>query len=183
MSAGPRLDETLILVDTANTTLGYAPRGECHAGDGLLHRAIAVILVNSAGDILLQHRRSFLWDGYWDLTGATHTFCLDGREETCEEAAQRCLRLEWDIDAPVTVTDAFTYFERHGDSSENEYCVVLTGRYDGPVVPQPAWAHGFQWTGAAACFAAAADPGSRYTPWARIALTRMRDRLTSAPVL
>lgn len=175
VAAGPSLDETLILVDADNTTIGYAPRRQCHDGDGLLHRAIAIILVNHAGDVLLQHRRSFLWDGFWDLTAATHTLHVDGREETYDEAARRCLRAEWGIEAPVEVTGAFTYFERHGDSSEHEYCVVLTGHYDGPVIPRPAWSHGYRWVSASECRRDAHDPASRYTPWAKIALGQLGD--------
>jgi isopentenyl-diphosphate delta-isomerase len=168
--------ETLILVDEVNTTVGYAPRQECHAGDGHLHRAIAVVLVDRAQRILLQHRKSSLWDGFWDLTGATHTLYVNGREETSIEAANRCLRSEWDLenfDTLLNVRFAFTYFERHGEFCENEYCFLLTGHYDGPVSPNPDRAHGFRWVELDKCKEEVAESSSAYTPWARIALSRL----------
>jgi isopentenyl-diphosphate delta-isomerase type 1 len=167
------MHQTLILVDEANTTLGYAPREECHAGDGLLHRAVAVVLLDRQQRILLQHRRSPLWDGFWDLTAATHPLVSDGREESCLDAAQRCLSSEWNIETQLHERFAFTYFERHGVSSENEYCVVYTGEYDPPVSPNPDCAYGFHWLPFDACQQDLNESIRTYTPWAYIALSRM----------
>lgn len=169
--------ETLILVDRENTTVGYAPRRECHAGDGLLHRAVAVVILDGAGRVLLQHRRSHLWDGFWDLTGATHPLFADGREESPLEAAHRCLASEWNIAAPLRESFAFTYFERHGDWSEHEYCVVLCGRHDGPVDPNPDNAYGFRWVALHECLEDLIRSAPVYTPWAAIALPRLGDAL------
>jgi isopentenyl-diphosphate delta-isomerase type 1 len=166
------MDQTLILVDNDNTTLGYAPRHVCHAGDGRLHRAVAVVLVDRTGRILLQHRRSPLWDGYWDLTAATHPLLHNDREETCLEAAHRCLASEWSIQTQLHERFAFTYFERHGDSSENEYCVIFVGGYDRPVSPNREWAYGFRWLTLEACLEHLQE-STAYTPWAQIALGRM----------
>lgn len=166
------LDQTLILVDKANTTLGYATRHECHAGDGRLHRAVAVVLVDRTQRILLQHRRSPLWDGYWDLTAATHPLFQHDREETCLEAANRCLASEWSIQTQLRESFAFTYFARHGDSSEHEYCVVFVGEYDQPVTPNPEWAYGFRWLPVEACGEQLKETAA-YTPWAQIALDRI----------
>ena len=167
------MHQTLILVDEANATVGYAPRDECHAGDGLLHRAVAVVLVDRTQRILLQHRRSLLWDGFWDLTAATHPLLANGREESCLEAANRCLASEWNIETQLRECFAFTYFERHGASSENEYCVVFTGDYDRPVSPNPQWAYGFRWLPLDVCRKDLSESTSTYTPWAQIALTQM----------
>jgi isopentenyl-diphosphate delta-isomerase len=168
--AASALDQALILVDDQNNTIGYASRRDCHSGDGLLHRAIAVVIADSTGRILLQHRRSQLWDRYWDLTGATHTLHVDGREESCVEAARRCLWNEWHLDAPVYESFAFTYFEREGDWCEHEYCVVLVGRHDGEVAPAPEWAHGYRWATLDECLA----ESTALTPWARIAFEHLR---------
>lgn len=165
--------ETLILVDEANTTLGYAPRGQCHAGDGLLHRAVAVVLLDPARRVLLQHRRSSLWDGFWDLTAATHTLVIEGREESCLEAGRRCLDTEWSIRTPLQELFAFRYFERQGASSEREYCVVLTGTYEGRLVLNPQAAYGFRWSPFEECLRDIADRPATYTPWAQIALAQL----------
>lgn len=170
------MSETLILVDQDNATVGYAPRHECHAGDGHLHRAIVVVLVDRSQRVLLQHRRSALWDGYWDVTGATHTLQLGAGEENCIDAAHRCLRAEWTLEhghPGLSVGFAFTYFERHGDNCENEYCFVVTGAYDGPASINPQHAYGCRWMELDDCKADLSNPASKFTPWARIALSRL----------
>lgn len=170
------MTETLILVDERNTTLGYAPRHECHAGDGHLHRAIVVVLVDRAHRVLLQHRKSALWDGYWDVTGATHTLHRQAGEESCVDAAQRCLVAEWGLerlDSALNVQFGFTYFERHGAFCENEYCFVVTGEYTGPVRVNPRHAYGFRWMNLEQCKDELLIPSSNFTPWARITLSRL----------
>ena len=170
------MTETLILVDEHNTTVGYAPRHDCHAGDGQLHRAIVVLLFDAAGRVLLQHRKSALWDQYWDVTGATHTLQLNDVEETCVEAAHRCLDAEWELGAiatPLAVRFGFTYFERHGAFCEHEYCFVVTGRYDGAVGINPQHAYGFRWIDLEECKDELFGPRSQFTPWAQIALSRL----------
>ena len=109
------MEQTLILVDEFDNFLGYAPKSECHLGEGRLHRAIAVLLFNSRREILLQKRKSKLWDGFWDITGATHVLHHSSvsHNESYEEAARRCLGSEWNI--AVSSLDrifGFTYFER-----------------------------------------------------------------------
>src|SRR6266545_1446555 len=89
--------QILILVDDHGNATGYAPRAVCHDGDGERHAAVAVVLFNAAGDVLLQRRRSSLWDGFWDITGATHPLHLAAGDESFEEAARRCLRAEWHV--------------------------------------------------------------------------------------
>lgn len=167
-------EQTLILVDEQDRTLGYAPRSECHEGDGLLHRAIAVLLYNDKAEMLLQKRRSLLWDGLWDITGATHPLHLPAGDESYEEATRRCLRVEWGVDVPVRQVLSFVYFERFGDLCENEHCALLVGQHDMPVAPSSEHAYDLRWVGVTECLRDVDANPSKYTPWAQIALGRLR---------
>jgi isopentenyl-diphosphate delta-isomerase len=164
------MEQTLIVVDERDQFLGYASRAECHQGDGKLHRAIAVLLIDSARRVLLQQRRSALWDGVWDLTGATHPLHLADRDEDYQEAARRCLQVEWHIDVPLERVLAFQYFAPWGDHCENEYCVLFVGRVDGSVTLNPDHGYALRWLDIDACLAEIRRAPERFTPWARIAL-------------
>ena len=168
------MEQMLILVDQSDTVVGYAPRGECHAGDGKLHRALALLLFNSQGNILLQRRRSLLWDGCWDITGATHPLHYTQYDESYEDASQRCLQSEWNIVSPVERVLSFVYFARLKECCEHEYCVLLAGQYDGPARFNPAYAYDMRWVSLATCQREIRQNPSAYTPWARIALEQLR---------
>jgi isopentenyl-diphosphate delta-isomerase len=168
------MEEMLILVDRSDTVVGYAPRRECHAGDGKLHRAIALLLFNREGNILLQRRRSLLWDDVWDITAATHPLHHSQYDESYEDASQRCLQSEWNIASSVERVLSFVYFERLREFCEHEYCVLLAGRYDGPARFNPAHAYDMRWVSFATCQLEIRQNPSEYTPWARIALEQLR---------
>lgn len=160
------MDQTLILVDPGDRWLGYAQRSVCHEGDGKLHRAIAAILFDAEGHILLQKRKASLWDGYWDVTGATHPLHLESHDESYEEAAERCIVTEWGIQTPLRRELSFTYFARFAEYCENEYCVVLTGQYDGTPAYNHEHAYDLRWVDPATCLQEMQREPQRFTPWA-----------------
>ncbi|MBI4549106.1 MAG: NUDIX domain-containing protein [Ignavibacteriae bacterium] len=165
--------QTLILVDRDDNFLGYASREECHRGDGKLHRAIAVVLFNERGEFLLQKRKSFLWDGYWDITGATHPLHLSERDETYEEAAQRFLQSEWNIVIPVQRIFSFFYFERFKKYCEHELCALLMGECSSSVQFNPEYAYDMRWCTIEQCQSEIKQSPSSFTPWAKIALEKL----------
>src|SRR5690242_5312806 len=123
--------------DEGQFTGQYVRRDIAHAGDGRRHLAIAVLLYNRRGEMLLQRRRHALFDDVRDITGATHPHRLaDGTQEPLEEAALRCLRDEYGVTlARLSEVGAFVYFARDpgGLHCENEHCTLYVGQYDGPV--------------------------------------------------
>ncbi len=167
------MEQTLILVDRNDNVLGYAPRSVCHEGEGKLHRAVAIILFNSEGEILLQRRKSLLWDDFWDITAATHTLHHDGRDEPYADAAERCLRDEWNVSTVVEPVFSFVYFEPFNGFCETEYCVLFVGKYDGPISFNPSHAYDMRWIGVQECRADIQQEESRYTPWACIAVEHL----------
>ncbi|MBI4093067.1 MAG: NUDIX domain-containing protein, partial [Candidatus Kerfeldbacteria bacterium] len=129
-------EQMLILVDDNDRELGTAPRSECHAGPGKRHRAFVVLLVNSKGEILMQHRVSKKLGGdRWDGSAISHV--LAG--ETYDSAARRSIKHELCINYPGPLVDygAFVYTENYGSDSENEYCRVLVGSWDGSFIANP----------------------------------------------
>ncbi len=120
--------------------------------------------------ILLQKRKSALWDGYWDITGATHPLHLAAQDETYEQAAKRCLAVEWGIRIPLRRAFAFTYFARQSEHCEREHCVLLLGTHAGPVQFNPDYAYDGRWVSLSACLEhLRREPGS-FTPWAQLAI-------------
>jgi isopentenyl-diphosphate delta-isomerase type 1 len=160
--------QTLILVDEFDRVLGYASREECHRWPGRLHRAIALLIANAGGELLMQRRRSGLWDGWWDITGATHPLHRAEGDESYAEAAARCLRDEWGVEAALEPDVAFVYAEQHGDGGERELCVLFRGQHDGQLSLAPGHGYGYRW-----CSPEAARSLEPLTPWARIVLDRV----------
>jgi isopentenyldiphosphate isomerase len=163
-------DQVLILVDREGRPQGYAPRAVCHEGDGVRHAAVAVVLWNTGGDILLQRRRSALWDGWWDITGATHPLHGERHDETFDDAARRCLRAEWHVELPIARVLDFVYFERYEQSAENEYCVLYAGTHDGAIGFDREYAYDMRWLAFDAALAEGRGLATSFTPWARITL-------------
>ena len=94
--------EIFDVVDEHDEVTGQATRGEVHA-QGLLHRAVHVLVFNKRGDLLLQ-QRSMLKDahpGVWDSSVSGH---LDAGE-AYETAAVRELAEEMGIEAKCPPTE------------------------------------------------------------------------------
>ncbi|MBN1646624.1 MAG: NUDIX domain-containing protein [Spirochaetales bacterium] len=66
--------EVFDLVDRNNLVIGTASRKECHCNKALLHRAVHIIIVNSAGQVFLQKRaeNKDVQPGKWDSSVGGH---------------------------------------------------------------------------------------------------------------
>ncbi len=90
--------ETLDVVDTADRPVGTASLKDC-LEKGLLHRAVAVVVVRSGGELLLQRRSTNdVWHpGRWTLSSTGHV----KSGETYRQAAVRELSEELGIRSPL----------------------------------------------------------------------------------
>ena len=165
--------QTLIVVDDEDHVVRYVSRSDCHSGDGLRHRGVAILLHNSKAEVLLQKRKHDLFDNLWDLTGATHPLHLDNRDETYEESGIRCLKAEWGIELPLHRVLAFTYLERDKNRCENEYCVVLAGKYDGELNPNRNHIYKFRWVTWSQLVRELAQEPDAFTAWLRKAVENL----------
>ena len=95
--------ELLDVVDFEDRVTGVKMRGEVHA-QGLMHRAVHVLVFNSAGQLFLQ-KRSMTKDespGQWDTSAAGH---VDSGETYLECAVRELAEELGELDALVSVLD------------------------------------------------------------------------------
>lgn len=161
--------EMVILVNKTGKSLKkYVPRHQAHVGQGLLHKAFVCLVVDKNGKVLLHKRKHWLWDGHWDVTAISHPLYINGREETYKEAAKKALKREMGVRGvnPIKL-GSFVYFAKHpGDGScENEFCVIMFGRYDGNVSPNPEDVYEYKWMDFQEFVKDAKTRPEVYTPW------------------
>lgn len=172
------MKETLIVVDDKDNFVRYAPREECHSGQGIHHRAFVILLFNKDKKILLQKRKHRLWDNYWDLTAASHPLHLEGRDETYEEAAAKCLKREWGISLkPPGLKNilAFNYFERYDGKCENEHCALIVGEYSGELVPDSDVCYEHKWVCLKELVIDVEKNIKNYTPWLLASIKELKN--------
>lgn len=127
-SAPSPAKEQVDLVDESDRVIGSSTIGEC-VSKGLLHRAVAVIVLNGRGEMILQRRsKGDRWfPGYWTVSSTGHVRRHEGypaaaRRELAEELGLHC-RL-----SAVTVTRV-PKIAAWG-MIENEITRVFEGRSD-----------------------------------------------------
>ena len=139
------MGQIILACDDNGKFLEYIPKEIGHRGEGRRHLAITVLLYNSKNQVLLQKRKHQIFDGIWDI-GATHPLHLEGRDESLEEAAKRCVKDEFGIDnIDFENLGAFNYFAKDKDNCENEHCLLLVGQYDGEVSLNQEAGYEYKW--------------------------------------
>jgi isopentenyl-diphosphate Delta-isomerase len=136
-------DELVVLVDRHDTSVGVAPKLAAHR-DGLLHRAVSVLLFDDAGRVLLQRRAAgkyhspLLW---------SNTCCGHPRpNESPHDVARRRLREEMGIASCRLESAAwFVYRADVGALVEFELDHVYVGRWSGTPRPDPREVASWRW--------------------------------------
>jgi isopentenyl-diphosphate delta-isomerase len=170
---GSREDELLITVTEQDEPLGPAPRGRCHDGAGILHRAFSVYLFDEAGRVLLQRRSAAkrLWPLFWSNSCCSHPRW----GEPLDAAAHRRVKEELGVEVGLQRVFRFVYRAAFGESgSEHEACSVYVGRLSRPVSADEAEIAELRFASAAEVDAALASEAEAYTPWFRIGWQRLR---------
>ena len=162
-------EQVILSCDDQGNFLEYISKEAGHTGQGRRHLAIAVILQNSKGQILLQKRKHKIFDNIWDITGATHPLHREnGSDESLEEATWRCLRVEFGIKEKMLLKNLgfFNYFAQYGEFCENEHCHLLVGEYDGEVNLSPDVGYEYKWMDKKDFLKDLGVNPKNYTPWA-----------------
>ncbi len=166
--------ESLIVVDADDRTLHPASREECHAGEGLLHRAFSVYLFDDENRLLLQERQAgkTLWPGYWANSCCSHPRWGEDVEDAAHRRVAEELGLEHVRIAPLF---RYRYQALFGDAgAEHELCWVYVGRVEPERVrPNPAEVADTRLISASELDREIQD-ADRYTPWLRIAWGTIR---------
>jgi len=124
--------EKLVLVDCHDRQIGLCDKEICHDGEGLLHRAFSVFIINDAGEILIQQRSAHkrLWPLYWSNSCCSHP----RHRESIESAAKRRVQEELGFTCDVRYLYKFQYWANYLNfGSENELCSVFIGRHSGDI--------------------------------------------------
>ncbi|NDV62092.1 NUDIX domain-containing protein [Puniceicoccales bacterium CK1056] len=124
-------DELFDVVDREDRVVGQAPRGVVHA-EGLLHRAVHVLVQRQNGDFFLQ-KRSMEKDchpGCWDSSSSGH---LDSGE-AYDEAAVRELREELGIEVDQLAQIASL---PASEMTGQEFVRIYLARHEGPFTLHP----------------------------------------------
>jgi isopentenyl-diphosphate delta-isomerase len=123
----------VILVDEKDNETGTLEKLEAHR-KALLHRALSVFIINSAGDWILQRRalNKYHSKGLWTNTCCSHPY----PGESCLEAAIRRLQEEMGMQSELKEVFHFIYKEKlDNDLWEHELDHVFIGiSNDLPVV-------------------------------------------------
>lgn len=163
----PPKKEILVLVDEEDNQIGTDTRENCHLGNGIRHRAYVVFLFHE-GKLLLQRRskEKLLWPGFWDVSYTSHvypgeTYLHAAERKGIQELGARFGGLE-DV-------FSFVYEAPFGKYSENEYCKLLVGGFDGNISPNPSEIAAVKYLSLPQLRAELRQHPQRYTPWLKLA--------------
>ncbi|MES0489469.1 MAG: isopentenyl-diphosphate Delta-isomerase [Leptospirales bacterium] len=161
--------ERLILVDEKDRPIGNESKEKCHQGEGLLHRAFSVFILNSKNELLLQQRSQFkpLWPLSWSNTCCSHPRL----DESTQSAATRRLTEEVGMHASLRYLYKFTYAAKYDDQgSEREVCHVFIGHSDdSPVINFDEIAD-YRWVQIEQLQKEVEQNPENFTPWFRMEL-------------
>lgn len=161
----PSTAEDIVLVDLDDRPLGTGTKLDVHRR-GLTHRAISVLLSDSAGRLLLQQRAhgKYHSGGLWTNTCCSHP----GPGEDVAVAARRRLFEEMGIACELAFLFRTHYRAAFANGLiEDEVVHVFGGRFDGAPVPDPAEAAGWRWIEPVALRADMARQPEAYSAWFR----------------
>jgi len=169
--------ESLILVDDEDREIGFCSKAECHAGEGLLHRAFSVFLFNSDGKLLLQQRskQKPLWPLYWANSCCSHP----RKSESVEDAGRRRVWEELSLECDLDFLYKFRYQARFGDlGSEHELCHVFAGytKSDGDnnLAVHPEEIADWRYIDPDELTREIAADGDKFTPWLKLEWQRIQ---------
>ncbi|MEJ2502558.1 MAG: isopentenyl-diphosphate Delta-isomerase [Gemmatimonadota bacterium] len=168
------MTDRVVLVDWLDRPMGTEEKLAAHR-DGRLHRALSVLVVNDAGELLLQRRADTKYHsaGLWSNTCCSHP----RPDEAVEDAAHRRLQEEMGFDCDLDPAFAFVYRAELGDGLiEHEYDHVFLGRWNGSPTPDPDEASDWRWTAPEALRDEIARHPGRFTYWFRVIIRELDDR-------
>ncbi len=169
-------EDRLIVVNGKDEILRFLPRSKCHAGEGILHRAFSIHIINDQNQILLQRRsdRKQLWPLFWSNSCCSHPRA----GEITIKAAERRLREELGITARLEFLYKFSYQARFDDTgSENEMCSVYLGRSNGPVLANASEVADWRFVDPEMLDTEIRDYPERFTPWFKMQWKELRQRV------
>ncbi len=163
--------EEVIVVDTQDNPTGTAEKMAAHK-EGLLHRAISVIIFNSKNELLIQKRaiNKYHSGGLW-----TNTCCSHPKpNENTQQAAERRLMEEMGIRAPLKWAFSFHYkVDFENGLTENELDHVWVGISDQIPSPHPEEASDYKYVSVDWLVQDMKENPDHYTHWFHIIMRNL----------
>lgn len=163
--------DLVILVNEHDEEVGHMEKMQAHR-EGLLHRAISVILINSKKEILLQQRalHKYHSPGLWSNTCCSHPY----PNESTEAAANRRLSEEMGLSSHLEHRYAFIYKValEHG-LTEHEYDHVFVGYCNQDPTLNSEEVMGYKWMSVDALQTDIAQHPENYTYWFRLLVNKL----------
>ena len=165
--------ELLILVDSEDQPIGELDKAACHNGEGTLHRAFSLFILNGKGQILLQKRAKSkrLWGGYWSNSCCSHPRV----GESMIDAVVRRSEQEVGIKVDAKFVYKFEYSAQFGEEgSERELCSVYVAQTNDEPVFNTEEISACRWVSPAKLAKALVDNADHYTPWLKMEWETLR---------
>lgn len=139
-----KMEEQVVLVSEQDEIQGFMGKTEAHE-NGLLHRAISIIIFNKNREMLIQQRafEKYHWKGIWSNAVCTHP----RQNETYKEAAERRLFEELGFNTPLEEMFHFIYKAKDEESglTEHELDHVFVGEHNGEIPFNTAEVNDIKW--------------------------------------
>lgn len=161
------ISRTVTLIDESGNAVGTADLLDAHTGEGKLHLAISVYIMNPERTSMLIQRRSsqkMLWPLF--LANAACSHPLEG--ETPIEAGERRILEELGLRTSLKECGVLLYrAEDPGRGVEHEYDILLIGTADEltPLHPDPAEVAETRWVVITELTRDMKDHPEKYAPW------------------
>jgi isopentenyl-diphosphate delta-isomerase len=167
--------EEVILVDENDVAIGVMEKQQAHQ-QGLLHRAISVLVFNTNGELLLQQRAAHKYHSplLW-----TNTCCSHPRPgESTENAATRRLIEEMGMSTDLEKKWSFTYKTSFENGLiEHEFDHVYFGHTDTPPNINPEEVHAYRYITLAQLEMELAQVPEKFTYWFKLLIPHISKHL------
>jgi isopentenyl-diphosphate delta-isomerase len=159
----------VVLVDAEDGAIGSCDKLSAHR-NGALHRAFSILIVNPAGELLLQRRAAhkYHFAGRWSNACCSHP----RPGEQTPEAARRRLREELGFSVPLKEVGNLRYraVDPRSELIEHEYLHVFEGTFAGESRPNPDEVGAYRWMRPSRVLRCVARRPDIFTPWFAILL-------------
>jgi isopentenyl-diphosphate Delta-isomerase len=163
----------VVLVNENDDQVGTQEKFRAHQDAGQLHRAVSVLVLNSAGQLMLQQRSvgKFHFRGLWSNTCCTHP----GPSIGITEAANARLLHEMGFQTELQEVATFVYRATDPATAlvEHEFDHLFVGVHDSDPDPSRAEVEAWTWADQGRLRDDLERSAGAYTPWLKLALERV----------
>ena len=171
------MDKNIVIaVDEKDNEVGYHDKMKAHE-EGILHRAVSVLVFNSQNEWLIQQRAGIKYHSalLWSNTACSHPM----KGEATYDSARRRLQEEMGLDLPLEKIFSFQYrAEFDNGLIENELDHVFIGFSDQDPLPNPEEVATFRWISTKELEREIVENPDNFTAWFKLLVPRVKEQVT-----